>query len=75
MRLIPQTIRQTEVLMYYISEVSKEFLDTTCHRPRGKPITMILLNEHGNQTTSNDIMLYPQISASLDPRQRSFLLQ
>lgn len=30
-----------------------------------KSDTTILINEHGNKTTPNNILLYPQISASL----------
>lgn len=40
--------------------------------PRGK---IIFLNDHSNKMAFKDILLYPQVSTSLCPHQRSFFLE
>ena len=43
--------------------------------PRGKPNTTVLLKEHSNKMTLDDILLYSEISAFPSHHQRCSLLQ
>lgn len=42
-------------------------------RPTAKLPTIILINEHRNKISPSDLLLYPQITASLSPHQGSIL--
>lgn len=43
-------------------------------RPGEKPIPIVLLTEHSNETAPNHILLHPQISVQLSHHPRSLLL-
>ena len=62
--------------MLKTAEVTKYLkIDRSYIIPREKHITIILLKEHSNETTPNDILLSPYSKASLSSYQRRFFLK